>query len=242
MTIALISDIHGNLEALEAVLEDIASKKADRIYCLGDVLGYGSDPSACLHLASQHCSTILMGNHEYAVLGHVEAESMNDAAQESIAWTASQLSDRELSIITDLEFTAEVENCLLVHASPHEPEQWHYILTRAEAARAFDACSNRLCFFGHTHVPMIFARGADGKLRSKLGHDFDPDEESRYLVNVGSVGQPRDDDPRAAYLIYDATEETVTYHRVAYDIRKTQAKMSDAKLPQTLIERLEFGR
>ncbi|MBD3258814.1 metallophosphoesterase [candidate division GN15 bacterium] len=242
MKIALISDIHGNLEALEAVFADIDGQGVDDVCCLGDVVGYGSDPAACLTLVIERCTVTLMGNHEYAVLGLVDAEEMNDAAQRSLAWTAENLSDKERSLITDLPLTHEIEDALLVHASPHDPVDWHYVLTRSEAARAFEDLQQRLCFFGHTHVPMIFSQSDDGSIRSRMGHDFDPDEDARYLVNVGSVGQPRDDDPRAGYVIYDSTELAISYHRVEYDIQKTQAKMSEHKLPKMLIERLEFGR
>ena len=242
MSIALLSDIHGNLEAFEAVLADLARHKVEGIYCLGDVIGYGGDPTACLALTRKHCTKMLMGNHEFAVLGLIEAENMNEAAQESLAWTARQLGDNDTNYLADLEMSMVVDDCLLVHASPHDPSNWHYVLTRTEAARGFEAFSQQICFYGHTHVPMIFARADDGNIRNRMGHDFDPDEEARYLVNVGSVGQPRDDDPRACYVIYDKQSAAVTYHRVTYDIKKTQAKMTEAKLPRMLIERLEFGR
>lgn len=243
MKLALISDIHGNLEALEAAFVEIDRLKVDGVYCLGDVIGYGSDPSSCLTMVAQRCAAVLMGNHEYAVLGLVEAETMNEVAQESIAWTSHHLTDKDMSLIADFQMTLEVEDCLLVHAAPHDPKDWHYLLTRAEAARAFDAFTQRLCFFGHTHVPMIFSQAVgSANIRSRMGHDFDPDEDARYLVNVGSIGQPRDDDPRACFVVYDSNEDTVTYHRVQYDVRKTQTKMSEANLPKMLIERLEYGR
>lgn len=242
MKIALVSDIHSNLEALQAVLEDIESHKADKINCLGDVIGYGCDPQACLDLVDKHCSTKLMGNHEYAAIGVLPTEAMNLAARQSIQWTAAQLEDRHLAMIANFEMSAVDADCLLVHASPQEPEEWHYVLSQQEATAAFACFKQKLAFHGHTHLPLIFCETPGGRVRTIVGHDFDPDEECSYLINVGSVGQPRDNDPRASYAIYDSDEISISYHRVEYDFKITQAKMSKAEMPSMLIERLEVGR
>lgn len=242
MRMALISDIHANLEALQAVLKDIESRQVDKIHCLGDVIGYGCDPVACLELVSKHCEIKLMGNHEYAAIGVLSSESMNQHARTSMHWTVGKLGDRDISMIADFDMTATDADCLLVHASPHEPDDWHYILSQHEAAEAFEAFDQKLAFHGHTHLPMIFCEAPDGKIRTIVGHDFDPDEESRYLANIGSVGQPRDNDPRASYVVYDSNEIAVRYHRVEYDIKATQAKMCRADMPSMLIERLEIGK
>lgn len=242
MRIALISDIHGNLEALEAVLKDIETHQVDRIHCLGDVVGYGCDPGACLALVDKSCEIKLMGNHEYAVIGILPLEAMNSLARQSIQWTKGQLDDREVSQIADFDMMAEDAGCCLVHASPHKPDDWHYVLSESEATAAFKHFDQTLAFHGHTHLPMIFAQTPHGKIRTIVGHDFDPAEETRYLVNVGSVGQPRDKDCRAAYAVYDSDEVSVNYYRVEYDIKATQAKMSRAEMPVTLVERLELGK
>jgi predicted phosphodiesterase len=242
MRLALISDIHGNLEALRAVLEDIERRKVDQIDCLGDVIGYGCDPVECLQLVEEHCTIKLMGNHEYAALGVLPPEAMNLHARQSIHWTLEQLGDRGISMISDFEMKAETEQYLLVHASPYEPDEWHYVLSEHEAGIGFDSFMQPLAFHGHTHLPMIFCKTPTGKLRTIVGHDFDPDEECRYLINVGSVGQPRDRDPRACYAIYDSNEVSVTYHRLDYDVEAAQAKMCRADMPQMLIERLEVGK
>ena len=242
MRLALISDIHGNLEALQAVLRDISSQKVDQIHCLGDVVGYGCDPVACLHLVAEHCDIKLMGNHEYAAIGVLSTEAMNLNAQQSILWTRSQLTDHEISLISGFDMTAERDNCLLVHASPFEPDEWHYVLSPQEATVAFAHAQHRLIFHGHTHLPVIYCQPPVGKVRTVVAHDFDPGEESRYLVDVGSVGQPRDNDARACYAIYDAGEVSVYFRRVEYDILRAQAKMCRADMPQMLIDRLQVGR
>jgi predicted phosphodiesterase len=242
MKLALISDIHSNLEAFEAVLRDLEPQKVDKIICLGDVVGYGSDPIACLELVERYCDIRLMGNHEFGVLGLLSLDTLNQYARDSMDWTTQQLTDREISIIADYELEAECEGSCLVHASPHEPDQWHYILSGKDAEAGFKRAEHKLTFFGHTHLPMIFSRAADGKVRGQTGHTFDPDEESCYLVNVGSVGQPRDNDPRACYVVFDSSEAVVTYCRVTYDVRTAQTKMTVAELPSMLIERLAVGR
>jgi len=242
MKIALISDIHGNLEALTEVLSDIEKQKVDKIYCLGDVLGYGSDPVACLHLIEKHCDIKLIGNHEYAVLGLVSTDNYNTAARTAADWTRDQLTDVELALISDYEMMRSVENITLVHASPNEPDRWHYLLTPDIASRAFGGFDDRICFHGHTHVPTIFVELAEGLPRVIAGHSFLPGEDNRYLINIGSVGQPRDNDPRACYVTFETEEYEVEYHRVEYDIAAAQSKMAQADLPEMLINRLSFGR
>lgn len=242
MKVALISDIHANLEALEAVLGDIESQKADRVVCLGDVVGYGSDPIACLDLVAKTCDIRLLGNHEYGVLGLLSLDALNTYARHSMDWTTQRLTDREVAMIAEYDLEADCEGCRLVHASPFEPDRWHYILSAPDAGAAFESTERKLTFFGHTHLPMIFSQSSDGSIRGQVGHTFDPDDDSRYLINVGSVGQPRDNDPRSCYVIYDATEESVIYRRVKYDVKSAQNKMIEAELPNLLVERLAVGR
>jgi predicted phosphodiesterase len=242
MKLALISDIHGNLEALTAVLADIEKQAVDKIYCLGDVIGYGSDPVDCLQLITNHCDIKLMGNHEYVVLGLESTEMYTSAAQTAAAWTRGQLSDYDFSLIRDFELQRAVEDFHLVHASPFEPERWHYILSPEEAAWAFEHLQGRICFHGHSHIPLVFSEVPDRTPRQKVGHSFLPSRENRYLINIGSVGQPRDNDPRACYVTFDTDEYAVSYHRVEYDIKLAQKKMAQAQLPDMLISRLSSGR
>jgi predicted phosphodiesterase len=242
MRFALISDIHANLEAMEAVLHDIEQRRVEKIHCLGDVVGYGCDPVTCLQLVDNHCEIKLIGNHEFSLLGRMSRGSLNPLATSAMDWTTKHVTDREFSIVAGFVMDSVFENCYLVHASPYDPSDWHYILTTTEAELGFTHFEQQLGFMGHTHLPMIFSRSDDGTVRSKAGHDFDPDEETRYLINIGAVGQPRDNDPRACYVIVDSDEQTVSYHRVMYDLKTTQAKMAQANMPKMLIERLEVGR
>ena len=242
MKLALISDIHGNLEALTAVFEDIEKRSADKIHCLGDVVGYGSDPVACLKLVTQNCEIKLMGNHEYVVLGLESMESYTYIAQTAAEWTRKQLSDYDFSLTCDFEMERTDDDLHLVHASPFEPAHWHYILSPEEAALAFEHLKGNICFHGHSHIPLVFSEVPDSSPRQKIGHSFLPSRENRYLINIGSVGQPRDNDPRACYITFDTTEHAVTYHRVEYDIKTAQKKMAQAQLPEMLISRLAAGR
>lgn len=240
MVLAVISDVHANLEAFEAVMRDIEQRKADRIICLGDTIGYGPDPEPCLDLVEKTCEVKLMGNHEYAVIGKLSPQQINRTAKISLSWTQDQLADTAMPRITDLPLAASMNDLYFVHASPWEPDKWRYVLSPGEADAAFKHFEQRVCFNGHSHLPMIFAFG-DNQIRRQAGHDFQPNEETRYIVNVGSVGQPRDNDPRACYVTYDTTEDEVSFHRVAYDISKAQHKMKQAELPATLINRLQAG-
>lgn len=242
MKIALVSDIHGNLEALQAVLSDIESKKVDKIFCLGDVIGYGCDPKACLDLVDKRCVVKLVGNHEYLFLGLTASDHYNSNALESFQWTRQQLDDHEINLIENYEVDHVHDNVYLVHASPFEPTKWNYILNPHEAQRAFESLKQNVCFFGHSHLPMIFTESPDGLPRLQTGHDITIDPEERYLINVGSVGQPRDNDSRASYVNYDFETYDITFERVEYDYELTQQKMAKASLPQTLIERLAVGR
>ncbi len=240
MILAVISDVHANLEALEAVMRDVEQWKADKIVCLGDTIGYGPDPLACLDIVERACDMRLMGNHEYAVLGRLPSSQINRTAKISLSWTHDQLAESALPRITSLPLVASLNGAYFVHASPWEPDKWRYVLTAGEAEVAFKHFEQRICFNGHSHLPMIFA-SADSQIRRQAGHDFVPNEATRYMVNVGSVGQPRDNDPRASYVTYDTVEDEVLFHRVEYDIAKAQHKMKQAELPAMLIQRLQTG-
>ena len=242
MKIAVISDIHGNLEALTAVLRDIESRQVEGIHCLGDVIGYGCDPQACLKLVEENCDTKLIGNHEYMLLGRSSVEQCNPSAQESFKWTQNELTDFDMALIEKYEIQRKIDDVLFVHASTYKPEEWHYIVNREQAGRAFNNLDESVCFFGHSHLPTIFLEMPHELPRIKTGHDFLMDPDQRYLINVGSVGQPRDNDPRACYVVADTDTGDVYFNRVDYDVKTTQEKMANARLPQMLIERLSVGR
>ena len=242
MKIAVISDIHGNLEALTAVLKDIENHQVDATHCLGDVIGYGSDPRACLQLVEENCDIKLIGNHEYMLLGRSSTEQCNPSARDSFEWTKQELNDYDMSLIEKYEMQQIRGDILFIHASTFKPEEWHYIVSREQAGRAFNHLDQSVCFFGHSHLPTIFLEMPEELPRAKVGHDFLMDPEQRYLINVGSVGQPRDNDPRASYVVADIDTGDVYFNRVEYDIKTAQDKMAHARLPQMLIERLSVGR
>ncbi len=242
MRIALISDIHGNLEALTAVLKDIEKHQVDQIWCLGDVVGYGANPSECLKLVTETCDIRLMGNHDHSTLGKTPIDGYTQVARVSTEWTQDKLTKKDLDILESFTMEHWLDDVLAIHASPYDPEEWHYILTPVEADDAFGAFDGSICFHGHSHMPVIFTEMPGALPRRKEAHDFDADEENRYLINVGSVGQPRDNDPRACWVLYDSDERHIEYHRVEYDIRQTQSKMTEAQLPRMLVNRLATGR
>jgi len=242
MKVALISDIHANLEALEAVLKDIETRRVDAIHCLGDVIGYGCNPRECLELVSRHCGIILQGNHEAVMLGLLGYDHLNKLAKVSMDWTRNQITEEDLSIMEGFSMDARIEGAYLVHSSPYHPDQWYYILSPSEAEAGLKCLPDPIGFFGHTHLPYAWSISKEGACRSQVSHDFDPDPDNRYLVNVGSVGQPRDNDPRSCYVIYDSKEQTIRYHRVEYDIAATQKRMTAANTNKMLIDRLVVGR
>jgi predicted phosphodiesterase len=241
MKYGLISDIHGNLEALSAVLSDLEKRGVDSIHCLGDVVGYGADPAACLKLVVENCDSKLLGNHEYAALGVHSCENFNDAARSSTEWTQQTLDDDCIAVMSDFALDRPMDDMYLVHASPFEPSEWHYVLSATDAVCAFEHLRHKIGFFGHSHLPTILREKPDGLPSFQTGHDFAADPQGRYLVNVGSVGQPRDNDPRAGYVTFESEEMDIEFHRVVYDIEAAQRKMSEANLPSTLISRLSTG-
>jgi diadenosine tetraphosphatase ApaH/serine/threonine PP2A family protein phosphatase len=240
--LAIFSDIHGNLEALDAVLAHPDMSGADRAICLGDVIGYGADPSDCLARVRQRTDKILLGNHESAVAHPEELEYFNGYARTALEWTRDQLSPEEIAFISALPYTfRESPDILCVHSAPCRPQEWTYIVG-LDTARPELACfTETLCFVGHSHVPLAVevepggaSRLVDFPIRIQNG--------SRYLVNVGGVGQPRDRDPRAAFMLYDSDARTVSLRRVEYPIERAQEKIIAAGLPPFLAARLAAGR
>jgi predicted phosphodiesterase len=232
MRLAIISDIHSNLEALTKCVDLIDQMRVDQILCLGDVVGYGADPSPCLRIVRERCSVVLMGNHDSAAVDPDIADDFNNLARMAAHWTHSVLSDEEQEYLSTLPFTAEVEGLWLVHGSPREPEEFHYILSSADADEAFDYFTQRLCFVGHSHVPGIFSeRGRVGAINAN----------GRFLINVGSVGQPRDGNPRLSFGVLDTEAWTYRNVRSEYDVQTAMGKILDAGLPPSLAERLLAG-
>lgn len=239
--IAVISDIHGNLEALEAVLADAKREKVSGVVCLGDIVGYGADPNACVETVRRESSATVIGNHDAAACNPRLAENFNEVARVAIRWTCDHLSKENLEFLRALPYDHTDRDTRFVHASPDDPPAWHYILTEQEAWNAFEACPEPVCFVGHSHVALrVFLRR--GRLVVVEDDVVHVDEDERALLNVGSVGQPRDGDWRASYALWDPEARRMVARRVEYDLDATQRKIRAAGLPEVLAKRLAVGQ
>ena len=238
MKVAVLSDIHGNAEALDAVLERCDALEIGRIVCLGDIVGYGADPGYCVDVIRDRADVLVAGNHDRAAVGLEDLSWMNDLAAEAIQWTMGVLTPSHVGLLTGLPLIHREGDQTFVHGSPEGPETFPYIFTASEAAAALKATDARLTFVGHSHRAFIYAEGM-GEVASVEGSIEVPD--TRCLVNVGSVGQPRDRDPRAAFGVVDDEYTTLELVRVAYDLPRAQAKILEAGLPPFLAERLSSG-
>jgi diadenosine tetraphosphatase ApaH/serine/threonine PP2A family protein phosphatase len=238
---ALFSDVHGNLEAFQAVVRDGREQAVGQWLCLGDTVGYGGDPQACLALARSLGGPMVRGNHDDET-GHGGVVShFSPLAVAGVLYSRRMLSAEERAFLAALPLRLEVGDCTLVHATLDRPEGWEYIVSPAEAARSLARQATPLGFFGHTHIPHLFAE-EKGEVREFVYRQVELNPAKRYFINVGSVGQPRDGDPRAAYAIYDDAARTVELRRVAYDVAAAQAKIAAAELPARLAARLAEAR
>jgi len=244
MKLAIISDIHANIEALEAVFADIKASNADEVLCLGDIVGYGANPNECVELIRKSCSLTLLGNHDAAAVGLLSTQHFNIHAKIAIEWTMGNLTASSHSFLKALPLKETKFQHTLVHATPYEPNMWYYITSLEEAAFNFQFFDTDFCFVGHTHIPLIIVLEDEKEVYVHQGEslNYGKLEKVRFLINVGSVGQPRDRNPHSCYGILDSDTKTYTYHRVEYDIQKAQAKMRKIKMPEFLVTRLEEGR
>jgi len=240
---AILSDIHGNLEAFRAVLEDAAAQRVQEIVFLGDIVGYGGNPKECIDLLRENTHAIVAGNHDWGVAGKTNIAYFNSIAQAAISWTVSQLNSEDKEFLAQLPLTREEESFTCVHATPINPNKWHYIFSKKEAARNIQALEHKICFVGHSHIPIIFALNRYGELLFATKFSaITLEEQTRFLINVGSVGQPRDANPEAAYGILDAEKREFSLHRVKYDVAHAQRKIILAGLPPVLADRIALGR
>jgi diadenosine tetraphosphatase ApaH/serine/threonine PP2A family protein phosphatase len=246
VSVAAISDIHANLPALESILEAIDAAGVEEIWCLGDVVGYGAEPDACADLVRERCDLCLVGNHDLAVLGVLDIASFSEAAAEAVAWTRENVTESTLALLRELEPIGQREGFALFHASPRDPI-WEYVLSAEQADACMDVQPERLTLIGHSHVSLFFTRPSP----EEQSHDIRGAQASDdtlldlsdgcWLVNPGSVGQPRDGDPRAAWLELDTSEQTARFHRVSYDVERAAASIAAAGLPRRLADRLHVG-
>lgn len=243
MRVLVISDIHSNYTALETVLAVAGS--FDQLWNLGDTIGYGPRPNECVMSMRMYAELMISGNHDLACLGKIDLSDFNPDARTANIWNGGQLEPNNRALLDALAPMREVdERFLVAHGSPREPI-WEYLLSRPQAEDNFELFENQVCFIGHSHVPLIFRRHPDGHCDEPRLADadltLDLEVGYRYLLNPGSVGQPRNQDPRAAYAILDTDANTVEFKRVEYDIAQTQRQMREAHLPIALIRRLEYG-
>lgn len=242
MKYAILSDVHSNLEALESVIQEIQRDCPDRKIFLGDAVGYGPDPNGAVELLAGYCDVWLAGNHDWAVLGWTDLHYFNPNAQEAILWTQKVLTPTNLERLKEPRLEWTEGDLRGVHATPKEPDQWYYLFSLSETAKNFRCFSEKICFIGHSHMPLFLEKDPSGALNVYHEEALTPREGCRYIINVGSVGQPRDGDPRACYALYDSESLTVQWKRVKYDIARVQKKMQRQGLPRYLVERLAQGR
>lgn len=240
MRFAIFSDVHANLEALEAVLADAEEHKCTHFVCLGDVVGYNANPHECVERIRALDCPIVKGNHDEQASLEESSRDFNEMAEAAIQWTRDNLTDADKQWLLDLRLQRQVRDFTIVHATLDTPAQWGYVFNNLDAAASFTYQHTTICFFGHTHVPMAFVRD-DGVKRLKVDQlRIEPGK--KYFINSGSVGQPRDGNWRAAYCIYDIDGNSVEQRRVKYDLESAQKKIAEAGLPPLLAERLAIGR
>ena len=243
MRVAIASDIHGNRHAFEAVIAAAEGDGADELWCLGDLVGYGGDPDASVSLAREHCTVCLAGNHDLAVVDVLSLEEFSRGAALAAQWTREVIRPETREFLLSLEPQGSADGVGLFHASPRDPV-WEYVLSGLTAELCFDVTDFRVSLIGHSHVALSFdrqeGRAATGTTR-KAGTDLDVGA-GRWLINPGSTGQPRDGDPRAAWLLLDTERWTAGYRRAEYDVAGAMAAIRAANLPDSLAERLQYGQ
>ncbi|MBI5814332.1 MAG: metallophosphoesterase family protein [Nitrospinae bacterium] len=242
MRYALISDIHSNIEAFDAVLRDIDSTGADRLLFLGDIIGYGPNPNECLDRLLQVADLSLGGNHDWAVVGKTPDDYFNPFAKQAVDWTAATLRDDHKDFLKRTRAADTFDGFQVAHSTPLYPEEWRYIMSQKEALENYGSLTSQVCFIGHSHQPLVieYDGPASIKVSKETGYTLDPAK--KYIINIGSVGQPRDSNINSCWALYDSEEGTVTFRRVPYDIEAVQRKMAEANLPRYLIDRLAVGR
>lgn len=242
---AVISDIHSNTEALETALNEIKNRLVDRIFCCGDITGYGPEPGNCLKLLKQAGASMIMGNHDAALTGKMSTKGFNEYAAEAVRINRESMSEAEISEINSLADAVKENNIFFTHGSPRDRLN-EYLISERSLSENIDLFEGNICFAGHSHLPLVYEKKPDGKAKLKPagrhGETFSIDNACRYIVNVGSIGQPRDGDPRACFVIYDTGKKKAEYVRLEYNIKATQSKMRELKLPEYLIMRIDKGR
>ena len=244
MRVAVLSDVHGNRHAFEAVLADVLAAQVDETWSLGDLVGYGAEPDACVELARERCRVCLAGNHDLGVTGDLPLAEFSHGAAQAARWTQGVLAAGNLEFLTHLASAGVTGDVALYHASPRDPV-WEYVLSSPLAGQCLDQADRRVALIGHSHVALSFARAERGA--DVVGLPREPGAQAdlrtgEWLLNPGSVGQPRDGDPRAAWLLLDTEAWTATWQRVEYDVAGAAAAIRAAGLPGSLADRLGYGQ
>jgi diadenosine tetraphosphatase ApaH/serine/threonine PP2A family protein phosphatase len=243
MQVAIVSDIHGNRHAFEAVVDDVATTAAAEIWCLGDLVGYGAEPDACVELARERVTICLAGNHDLAVTGALSLDEFSRGAEIAARWTREVMERENVAWLAELATHDEDRSVGLYHASPRDPV-WEYVLSALLAELCMDVQKHRICLVGHSHVALSFVRREGQLATGEPRRDGDALDlsEGEWILNPGSVGQPRDGDPRAAWLLLDLDARTAQWRRVTYDIGGAAAAIRAARLPDSLADRLGYGQ
>lgn len=241
MRYAIFSDIHSNLEAFQAVIEAYKKERIDRYLCIGDVVGYASNPNECIEKIEGLAASCIAGNHDWAAADLFSIEYFNPEAAEAIVWTKRHLIDKSNYFLENLKLTYKNNDFVLAHGTLENPQDFNYMTDAYAAGKSFELLENNICFVGHTHTPGIFMKDAGGGITYFQRSAIEIKENNRYIINVGSVGQPRDGDNRAAYCVYDTDKKKVTVERIGYDIQTARKKIIKAGLPKFLADRLLSG-
>lgn len=246
MQLAILGDIHGNLVALNAVVDEIRNQgvTVDQWLQVGDVVGYGPEPSACIDRLKELGALVCLGNHDAAVIGKLDTSYFNDYARQAVEWTRRQLSPEDIAFLNDLDYVVQGEGFTMVHGSLHEPPEFGYVISPVEARASMLRQEARICFVGHSHVPAVYMEHEDAEELVTLYLAELETNVSAYrkvLLNVGSVGQPRDEDPRAAFALYDTVSGALSIRRVNYDIATVKEQILGHGLPEVLAQRLDLG-
>jgi len=241
MRYGIFSDVHSNLEAFQSVLEAYKDKNIDKYYCLGDVVGYSANPKECIGLIQDNKIETIAGNHDWALSGRFSMDYFNDYAKEALLWTQKHTSPEEKVSLDKLEISKQEKDFVLVHGTLYNPEEFHYMLDPYAIRRTFELMNCNLCFVGHTHCAEVFI---DDKQQICYSGEslINLEPNKKYIINVGSVGQPRDRDPRASFCIYDSDKKEVEFFRIDYDMESTHRKVLNSGLPTFLANRILEGR
>lgn len=240
MRYGIFSDVHANLDAFESVIDAMEKENIDEYLCLGDTVGYGAQPSECIAKVRNLNATALCGNHDLAAIERLNIEFFNFYARRASYWTRDNLTNSDITYLESLNFVEHYDNFAIVHSTIYCPEEFNYILTLEDAEINFSVLDKPICFMAHSHVPVSFFDTDPITYNTEPEIKLEPGQ--KYLINVGSVGQPRDGDPRSAYAVYDTEQQRVWIRRVEYDIESAMNKILDADLPDILAHRLKEGK